>query len=214
MVYHSFVIQALSRLFFIVFHNHRHLLEYKFHIILIMCQILISLLIPLSILITEDVVFVPLLMCSVPYSKVLHMSSLFISTYLVPPLIVLIVYLVIYCRVIQSSATLHQPSHGHKRDVKLIRNILILLIILITTGIPILIVFIVAATTNFRSIAFFQFPVVVIPLITIIERICLIYLNQEIRKETGKLLGQLHMIHPSNQITVPAPLLTHAPCNH
>ncbi len=210
MIYYSFVIQALSRLFFIVFHRHRHLLEYKFHIILIISQILISFLISLSILVTEDVVFRPSLICWVPTTKIIHIIYLSISTYLAPFFIIIIVYGIIYCRVIRSSTIIRQSSHVNKRDIELIKNILILSVIFIIAGVPTLIVTIVFATTKFESLVFYLFPVVVAPFVAIIERICLIHLNKEIRKETKKLLGQLHIIRRSNQVTVLAYSATHA----
>ncbi len=202
MIYYSFVIQALSRLFIIVFHRHRHLLKYKFHIILIIFQILISCLISLSILVTEDVVFRSSLICWVPPTKVIHKSYLFISTHFAPVFIVIIVYGIIYYRVIQSSTTVRHSTHITRRDLELIKYILILFIIFILSGVPTLIISIVMATREVRSRVVYLFPVVSAPFVGIIEKICLIYLNKEIRKETKKLLSQLHLIRRSNYVTV------------
>jgi uncharacterized membrane protein len=160
------------------------------------------LLIPLSILITEDVVFVPLAICWIPPTKIIHTIYLFVSTYFVPIFIAFIIYGIIYRRVIQSSTTSRQSSHVHKRDFKLIKNILILLVLFLVAGIPFLVAVIMTLTTSFQSLPFYFFPVLVGPSMCIVERICLIYLNKELRRETKKLLGQLHIIQPSNQVTV------------
>jgi hypothetical protein len=58
------------------------------------------------------------------------------------------------------------------------------------------------ATREVRSRVVYLFPVVSAPFVGIIEKICLIYLNKEIRKETKKLLSQLHLIRRSNYVTV------------
>ena len=127
MTVYSYVIQGLSRLFFIIFYNHRHLLQYKSHIIIIVCQVFISFIIPLPSLITKDVVFRESTICYIRSEKLIHIAGYsFISTFVILFFIIIIIYGVIYCRVIQSSTTTRQSSQASKRDLALIKNILIL----------------------------------------------------------------------------------------
>jgi hypothetical protein len=126
---------------------------------------------------------------------------LFISTHFAPVFIVIIVYGIIYYRVIQSSTTVRHSTHITRRDLELIKYILILFIIFILSGVPTLIISIVMATREVRSRVVYLFPVVSAPFVGIIEKIFL-YLNKEIRKETKKLLSQLHLIRRSNYVTV------------
>lgn len=55
LLYYSFCVQAISRLFFVVFYKYTFLLTYHIHFILIAIQWTLSLLLPFSLLTSEDV---------------------------------------------------------------------------------------------------------------------------------------------------------------
>ncbi len=213
MAVYSYVIQGLSRLFFIVLYRHRKFLNYKCHIIIIICQIFISLLTPLSTLITQDVVFRPLNICYIPANKLIHIGYFFVSSYLIPFFIVIIIYGIIYCRVIRSSTAIRQSSHLTKRDLELMRNILILLMFFLIGGIPSLLFNIILSKTRSVSTVFNMFSAVGASIATTGEKICLMFLNKEIREETEKLFDKLHRTHLSNQIEV-HPFSSYNATNH
>jgi len=200
MVSYSYAVQGLSRLFFIVLHRHHHLLHYKSHIIFIICQICISFFISLPSLITKDVVFRPLCICLIPSTKFIHVGYAFISSYFIPFFIVTIIYGVIYYRVKKSSITIRQSLHVIKRDLELIRNILILFIIFLLAGIPSIIYIIILFKTNITSYALYMLSVVSPSFAIVIEKICFIFLNKEIRKEMKKLFSKLHLTRTSINI--------------
>lgn len=201
LVCYSYVIQALSRLFVIVFHQHRQFLQYKFHLILILCQILISFLGALSVLITKDVVFRSYNMCYVSSTRIIHVAAFFISAFIAPFAMIIIIYTIIYCRVIRSTAFIRQSSRETKRDVQLMRNILIVFLVFLSAGIPTIIYMIITYTIKSSSRGFYMMPLLGTPFAVVIQKICLILLNQDIRKAARKLFEDLHLIRPSNQVT-------------
>jgi hypothetical protein len=105
---------------------------------------------------------------------------------------------VIYYRVTRSSTAVRQSLHTTKRDLELIRNILILFITSMLAGILSLVSIIVFSKTKSGSKAFYLFGAMGVSIAATIEKICLLFLNKEIRKETTKLLNRLHLIHISN----------------
>lgn len=210
MVSYSYVIQALSRLFFVIFHQHKHLLHYTFHFILIICQILFSFLTVLPTLVTKDVVFRPGWMCYVPSTSVGHVYAIFLTSYMIPLCSNIIIYAIIYCRVTKSSAVLRQSSHEAKRDLRLLRNILILFLFFLSAGIPWIIYSIIGYTTKSSSLALYLMPVLATTFAAILEKICLIFLNHDIRRALNKLLEDLHLIRPSNRVDHLPPSTAHA----
>ena len=210
MVCYSYVIQALSRLLFIAFHQHHYFLQYKFHFILVICQILISFLTLLSSLVTKDVVFRSFQMCYIQPTRVLHVAASFVTGYIAPFGIIIIIYTIIYCRVIRSSAFLRGRSHETKRDLQVMRNILVLFLVFLSAGIPSIIYMIITYTRHSSSVSLYMMPLLGTPFAVVVEKICLIFLNHEIRKATRKLLEDLHLIRPSNHVTDLAVSTTYA----
>lgn len=203
MITYSFVIQALSRSLYIFLHGHRYLLYYKSHIIFIMCQIFLSFLVPLPSLITKDIVFRPSHICLIPTSKILHSFCFLVSSYFVPLFIIITMYSAIYYRVIKSSIIIQHSSHITKRDLELIRNILILFVIFLLAGIPRLIYTIMSFKTDLTTKkSLYMLPVVAASTAIVIEKICLIFINRKIRKETKRLLSDLHIIHISTHAII------------
>ena len=200
-VSYSYLIQALSRLLFIFYHQHRHLLQYKFHLILIICQTVISFLATSSSLITRDVIFRPLRICLISSTKVIHALVFFITSYIAPLCIIIIIYTIIYCRVIRSSVVIRQSAHDTKRDMQLMRNILILFLVFLSAGVPSIIYAIIAFTSHSSSLALYMMPFLAGPFSVTMEKICLIFLNHEIRRAMKKLMEGLHLIRPSNRVT-------------
>ena len=210
MVSYSYVVQALSRLSFVIFHQHQHLLHYTFHFILIICQTLFSFLTVLSSLVTKDILFRPQLMCYVPSTRAGHTYTILLTSFIIPFCSIIIIYAIIYCRVIRSSAVLRQSSHEAKRDLLLLRNILILFLIFLSAGIPWIIYSILTYTTKSSSIALYLMPILATVFAAVLEKICLIFLNHDIRKASSKLLEDLRLIRTSNRVTNLPPSTTHA----
>ena len=189
---YSYVIQAISRLFFTILYKHRYLLNYKCHFILIICQIIVSFLIPLPSIITQDIRYRPLKMCLIPMTNVLHVFYLHTLVFFIPFVVIVIIYIVILRRAIRSSLIVHQSWHRIRRDVELVRNILIIFTILLFCQLPSIIYIALSLRMIPTSKAFYMFAVAASPISTAIEKMSVIILNKDIRKEINKRWKKLY----------------------
>lgn len=176
---YSFLIQAISRLFISLFsRKYKSLLTFKMHYILISIQWTLSLIMPLPAIITKDIVFIPGQLCWVQLRNLIHITYAFIAYYSIPVISTCIIYAFIYIEVKQKNrgaVTLVRLIHGDKRDVELLRNIVILLTIYLLGGLPILLYLLSARIElYFISIVSVSFAVTV-------EKFCTIALDQELR---------------------------------
>jgi hypothetical protein len=181
LVIYSYVIQAISRLFWTVFYRYRYLLSIKCHVYLIVTQICLSFLIELSTIITKDITFHPLKICFVPMNYKIHVMYLLTIGYIVPISTVIILYTIIYRHTIRSTSNVQRSSSRTKRDAELARNILILLSIFVFSGIPTVIYVIVSSTTEFVPIILFLIAITTPPIAVAIEKIVTLILNKDIR---------------------------------
>ncbi|CAF1440383.1 unnamed protein product [Adineta ricciae] len=178
LVIYSYVIQAISRLFWTVLYKYRYLLTMKCHIRLLILKTLISTLLPLSTLTTDHVIFRPLKLCVVPMKYTIHVFYLLSVGFLIPLLIITILYAIIYRHVIRSTANFRRAT----RDAEIARNILILLGIFLLGGIPTVIYVIVSNKTVSSPRSLFLLAVTALSVAVASERIMSILLNKEIRK--------------------------------
>ncbi len=180
---YSYVIQAISRLFFTIFYKYRYLLNYKCHVMLIICQMVISFLIPLSSIITNDIQFRPLRMCLSPMKYLFQIFYLHTFLFVIPFSVVFIIYIVIIRRAVRSSLNVHQSWRPIRRDVELLRNILIIYTIFLFSELPSVIYLILSMRKVQTSAAFYMFAAAAPPISTTFEKISVIILNKETRKE-------------------------------
>jgi hypothetical protein len=104
----------------------------------------LSILISLSTIITKNIVFHPFKMCLVALQYKIPIFYLLIVGYIIPLLTIIIIYAIIYRRIIRSTLNFQRSSNRTKCDGELARNILILLSIFSFGGIPTLIYIIVS----------------------------------------------------------------------
>lgn len=182
LVIYSYTIQAISRLFWTVFYQHRYLLTYKCHIYLIIIEISLAFLIPLTSLITEDIVYRPFKICSVPMRYRLHAFYLISSIYIIPFVIVVILYTIIYRHIIHAAIHLQQSEQRTKRDRELARNILILFSVFLFGGFPMIIYIIVSSQMNPTPRIFLLLAEIAPSICVNIERIVTIILHKDVRK--------------------------------
>jgi len=137
---YSYLIQSLSR--FILFKysfKYRWLKSSKTHSILIAVQWIVVLLLTLSSLLSTDVSFVRLKLCLIPTKKTFHTFSVTFVYYLIPLLTTILLYINIYYCVKKSKRNAMitiQTYQSHKRDLKLLRNIVLLILIYLIGGFP------------------------------------------------------------------------------
>ena len=189
LVAYSYVIQSVSRLFFTVFPQHRSMLSYKSHFLLIFIQTIGSFLIPLASIVTEDVIYRPLAICLIPIEHMIHVAYFFVSSYFVPLFIIVAIYLIIHRRVRLSSRILHHALRSSKRDLRLTRNIVILFLIFLFAGFPAFIYLLATFFTSLPLFAFYMFTFTATCLASAVEKLTVILLNKDLRKETRKRIG-------------------------
>ncbi|CAF1218389.1 unnamed protein product [Rotaria magnacalcarata] len=175
---YSYLIQAVSRLFFSKFSTkYPWLLTFKTHYYLILIHWSIVFIIPLPSVITKDIYFRPGLLCWVPLKSTIHVGYTVFAYYLVPIFFIMVIYIDIYRRIKKANkrAEMVLNTTNDKRDLEVFRNIVILLAIYITGGIP-TVIFII-----FAMHLFYLVGIVTITLSIFIEKICTIALDRELR---------------------------------
>jgi hypothetical protein len=179
----SFLLQALSRLFYSVFHAHRRcLLTWKFHYFLIAIQWMMGFLTPITILIKhKDVMYRTSVFCTIELSHTLHLYYLYSTEYIIPVLFILLIYITIVYR-LNYYSSLFKPRHSSPtREAKLLKNILIFVGIFTFGGLPSVIYTCLLAPQRILSIHFFILTLVSIPLAIAMEKMSVLWLNTPFR---------------------------------
>jgi hypothetical protein len=182
LVVYSYVIQAISRLFWTVLYKYRYLLTIKCHLYLIVFQIFLSFLFPLSTLINKNIIFRPFKLCLVPIQYRIHSLYLLTIGYIIPIISIIMLYVIIYYRAANSSSNIGRSIHTRKRDIKLARNILILFSIFLFGGVPVTLYIILSGEMKSLPTGFYLFCVATPSIAVTIEKIATLMLNKEIRK--------------------------------
>ncbi|CAF2720055.1 unnamed protein product [Rotaria sp. Silwood2] len=189
---YSFLIQAISRLFISIFSaKYKRLITFKTHYILIIIKWFTVIIIPLPAVITEDIYHRPSKLCWVPVKNIIHTSYAYVTYYIIPTLFICMIYIFIYHQVKQAkngARHLLRLMRREKRDLELLRNILILISIYLIGGIPLL-SFLLSSNRILYLIG-----IVTISLAVAVEKLCTILLDQELRQVIRKSLTRMKPI--------------------
>jgi hypothetical protein len=179
----SFLLQALSRLFHSVFQEHgRYLLTWNFHYFLIILQWSVGFLTPITILINhEDVIFRRGIFCTINLHQRFHLYYIYSTEYLIPVLAILLIYITIVYRVNYYSSPAKQRHSSPAREIKLVKNILILVAIFTFGGLPSVVYICLMAPHRILSIHLFIVTLVSIPLAVAMEKMSVLWLNTPFR---------------------------------
>ena len=195
---YSYLIQAISRFFFSTYSNkYNWLTTFKTHYILIALQWLLVILIASPAIITNDIYFRPGLLCWVPFKQTLHVAYTVFAYYLVPVLLIIIIYIHIYRRVrkARKHAQTVLKMNNDKRDLEVLRNVLILVTIYITGGIP-TIIFLLSGLDIFYVMGLVTFILTVT-----IEKLCAMVLDRELRQTIKEMMFKKNRIVPFQSTT-------------
>ena len=139
-VLYSFLIQAISRLFISLFsRQYRWLTTFRVHYLLIGIQWFVAIVLPLPAIVTMDIISRPYALCFVPLRRMIHVAYTYIAYYTIPAILICILYIFIYHRVKQMSnraEIIVRSVNSNKRDLELLRNIVILLSVYLMGGVP------------------------------------------------------------------------------
>nr|ACF16055.1 7 transmembrane receptor 3 [Adineta vaga] len=194
---YSYLIQAISRFFTSVLsHRYRWLTTFKTHYILILVQWLIVVIIPLPAILTKDIYYRPTSLCWVPLKHLIHVIYSFFAYYIFPTLSICMIYVFIYYRVKQTKTRammLAKNIHSEKRDLELLRNILILLGIYLLGGTP-SILFVITANKPIYLLS-----IVSMSLLVAVEKISMILLDRDLREVVKNLIQRQTLVMPFHQ---------------
>lgn len=197
---YSYLLQAISRFFFSAYAmKYNWLTTFKTHYVLIALQWLAVILLASPAIITHDIFFRPGLLCWVPFKQTLHVGYTVFVYYLIPVLLIIIIYIRIYRRV--RKARKHAQTvlnmTNDKRDLEVLRNVLILLTIYITGGIP-TIIFLLTSVEIFYLMGLTTFILTVA-----IEKICTMILDRDLRQTIKGMMLKNSRVIPFQTTTSP-----------
>lgn len=175
---YSYLVQAVSRLFFSAFATkYPRIVSFKVHYILISIHWFVIIIVPLPALITHDIYFRPGLLCWVPMEHIIHVIYTLFAFYAVPILSIIVIYIYIFKRIKEATkrAQLIRHTSNDRRDLEVLRNIAILLAIYLAGGVPTLIFLVTSINL------FYLAGIVTFTLAVMIEKICTVLLDRELR---------------------------------
>lgn len=153
-IVYSYLAQAISRfLILILSSKYRWVTSFRTHRILLLINWILVVCLPLPSLLTNDIYFRPTSLCWVPKEYTLHLAYIIIVDYLIPTLLLIAIYIYIYCRVKRRriDVFITMGKHRSNRDLEVLYNIMILFSIYILGALP-LIIYILARIEVFYAI--------------------------------------------------------------
>jgi hypothetical protein len=193
----SYTVQSISRLFFSVLYKYKYLLSWRVHCYLIIANYLLTIVGPIPLVFMKNGCGLELesRLCTVT-TKVFSASMWAVTiTYLFPLSIVTVVYgIIFYCArqstrrigICASNKTSHAVTNNYvpnwNREMKLMKNILILIGILICAGIPYLTLVIWHVTQKQPPLEpTYLLAMIAISVFFAIKMIVLFYMNKEVK---------------------------------
>ncbi len=190
-IVYSYLIQAISRFFCSMSSiRYRWLTSFKTHYILIISQWFTVLLLTSPALIRQDIYFISKMLCWVSPKYPLHVFYTIFTYYAIPVTIIVISYMYIYHRVKQQTNHIIVRNTRQRHDLELLRSILILLSIYLGSGLPTILFYL----TSIKLI--YLINLVCLTLAVVIEKLCAIILNRELRQAFKNLLCRTTRILP------------------
>jgi hypothetical protein len=204
----SYAVQSISRLFFAVLYKHKYLLTWRIHWFMIAANYLIAMLGTIAPIFFGSGYGLELesRMC-IGTTKIFYSSMLIVTVaFLIPFSIVTILYAIIFYHAQQSTRRIVAFANNRttvvarknctipnfKRELKLMRNILILVCILICGGIPYLILVLWHATQKQSPpTPFYLLAMIAISIVTAAKMVTLFCMNKEVKNITVKYLRKM-----------------------
>ncbi|CAF2602609.1 unnamed protein product [Rotaria sp. Silwood2] len=179
-VVYSYLIQAISRYFFVVLSmKYRWVTSLQAHLTLIAVQWIIAILLPLPAIVTKDIYFASNALCWVRKKFIIHVAYTFLAYYFLPTVCIIILYIYLFRRakhsINVSVAPVTEPSKRQNRDVDLLRNLMILFSIYIFGGFPTLLYLIIGNNV------LYCIGLIFVALAVAIEKAATIFLDRQLR---------------------------------
>ncbi|UJR19658.1 hypothetical protein I4U23_022793 [Adineta vaga] len=191
-VIYSYLIQAISRFFFTVLSTkYRRLTSFKTHYILIICQWIVVFFVASPSILTNDINFVPHVFCWVPEYRTIDLAYTAFAYYILPVTLIVVIYIYIYVQIRKArvNATV-ATQNSQKRDLALLRRILIVLSIYLTGGVP-------AILFMLTSIRLIYMINLISPSVSMsIEKLCTVLLDREMYQVIKAKIGPVTRVTP------------------
>lgn len=149
-IYWSYVLQAIFRLFRVVFYREKRLQSFKLFLFMIIAQWLLAFIIFLLYYLLNVFAYIPSMYhCQVPFTNIFGFLSMLICLYILPMSIVFIIYIYIVKYIRRTAQTQQHRKSANQRDALVLKRILLLVLALLTLGIPTLCVMIIYWFTHY-----------------------------------------------------------------
>jgi hypothetical protein len=148
--------------------------------------------VPLPAVLTNDINYRPGLLCWVPMKYTIHVAYTFVAYYFIPIFSIMIIYIYIYKRIKKARKGVETTlkAISDKRDLEVLRNIVILLGIYIIGGVP----------TIFYLLSgieiFYLAGIVTFTLAVAVEKICTVLLDRDLRQVVKSIRSSRSQVMP------------------
>jgi hypothetical protein len=181
--YYSFALQAIFRLFRIVFYKKKILQSFGVFMIAIFLQWFLSFVFILPHIFLNDFQYQSFeYNCWISFKNIRGMLSAILIIYGGPLLIIFVTYIYILRYVRRTITTKRKRKKSNKRDVIVLRRIVILVLILIIIGVPTLSVLVIYIITGYLTPLAYDIQAVNISIGLVTTIITLVFVTPQIRK--------------------------------
>jgi len=180
--YYSFVLQAIFRLFRIVFYKKKILQSFHIFLIAIFMQWFLSFIFILPHIFLKDFQYQSIdYNCWISFKNIRGMLLAILNIYVCPLLIIFIIYAYILKYIRQKINIQQKRRKANRRNIIILRRIIIILIFLIIIGIPTLIILLIYIITNYLIPFAYDIQTINISLGLVITSITLVFVTPRLR---------------------------------
>jgi hypothetical protein len=149
-LYDSYILQAIYRLFRVVFYRYKHLHTFSLYCFIIFIQSLFGLISISFVFIRGNVIYLPTeYYCQTPFTNISAIVYVAFRIFFLPILVIAIVYMCLLNHIRQKSNICRRRSKHNRRNLIVIRQILLMLTNLILLGLPSIIFLIIFIFTGY-----------------------------------------------------------------
>lgn len=207
--YYSFVLQAMFRLFRVVFYRRKDLQSRHFFIIAISFQWLLASVLPLANLLPGDYEYLAgQYKCWFSFENVRGLLVALLLVYTIPIVSIIIMYIRIL-RYVRQNNHIQQRSEGNKRDVLVLQRIVVLLMFTVAVGLPTAIILFIYIISRVVISYAYQIQEIALSISLLASPICSAFISAEIKKMISALRNKVrpHNIQMQNKTVFTMPVV-------
>jgi hypothetical protein len=192
-LYYSFVLQAIFRLFRIVFYKHKILQSFGVFLIAITLQWILSFLFILPNLLLDDYQYLPLeYNCWIAFQNIRGLIMVMIIIFNNPLTIVFTIYTQIIRYTRRSTHIRETRQHANKRDLIILKRIVILVFIIVGIGLPTAAIILIYIITKYVISFAYHIQGLSISLGVLVASVSLIFITPQIQEIFKHNQAQVH----------------------